>query len=175
MFVVRFFIWFLDNTQATLVTCLALKVLCASQVAQWSRTCLPVKQIQVWSLGQEDPLEEEMATLPRKSHGQMSLVGYSPRSHKRVRYGLQRRSCKSWLRNSWEKDTVFVLKCQKLMRNGKWNIWDHIRKLKSDLLSQCITALLFIKSSGLLKWYRGDAWPGDYETSQRRKGRFYGC
>ena len=38
--------------------------------------------MQVQSLGQEDPLEKEMAThsifLPRKSHGQRSLVGYSP-------------------------------------------------------------------------------------------------
>ena len=36
----------------------------------------------VWSLGREDPLEKEMAThssiLPGKSHGQRSLVGYSP-------------------------------------------------------------------------------------------------
>ena len=34
----------------------------------------------VQSLGQEDPLEKEMATcsLPRKSNGQYSLVGYSP-------------------------------------------------------------------------------------------------
>ena len=36
----------------------------------------------VWSLGQEDPLEEEMQTTPvfllGKSHGQRSLVGYSP-------------------------------------------------------------------------------------------------
>ena len=34
------------------------------------------------SLGQEEPLEEEMAThsvfLPGESHGQRSLVGYSP-------------------------------------------------------------------------------------------------
>ena len=34
------------------------------------------------SLGQEDPLEKEMATspgfLPGESHGQRSLVGYSP-------------------------------------------------------------------------------------------------
>ena len=43
----------------------------------------PVKQDR-WaqSLGWEDPLEEEMATIPvfllRKSHGQRSLVGYSP-------------------------------------------------------------------------------------------------
>ena len=38
------------------------------------------------NLSQEDPLKEEMAThsniLARKSHGQRSLVGYSPRVHK---------------------------------------------------------------------------------------------
>ena len=38
-----------------------------------------------WSLGQEDPLEKEMTThssiLLGKSHGQRSLVGYSPWSH----------------------------------------------------------------------------------------------
>ena len=43
-------------------------------------------ETQVWSLGQEDPLEKEMATipvlLPGKSHGQRSLVGYSPWSRK---------------------------------------------------------------------------------------------
>ena len=36
----------------------------------------------VWSLGQEDLLEKEMAThssiLARKSHGQRNLAGYSP-------------------------------------------------------------------------------------------------
>ena len=40
----------------------------------------------VQSLGQEDPLEKEMAptpiSLPGKSHGQRSLVGYSPWGHK---------------------------------------------------------------------------------------------
>ena len=52
----------------------------------------------VWSLGQEDPLEKEMATyssiLPGKSHGQRSLAGYSPwglqdldmTKHKRWKY-----------------------------------------------------------------------------------------
>ena len=54
---------------------------------------LPAKQVQetqVKSLGQEDPLEEEMVThssgilvfLPGKFHGQRSLVGYSPWGHK---------------------------------------------------------------------------------------------
>ena len=33
-------------------------------------------------LGREDPLEEEMATHSGKSHGQRSLVGYSPWGHK---------------------------------------------------------------------------------------------
>ena len=40
----------------------------------------------VRSLGQEDPLGKEMAptpiSLPGKSHGQSSLVGYSPWGHK---------------------------------------------------------------------------------------------
>ena len=53
-----------------------------SLVAQWLRICLLVQETQVQSLGQEDPLEEEMAThcifLPGKSRGQRSLVGYSP-------------------------------------------------------------------------------------------------
>ena len=34
----------------------------ASQVAQWQRIHLPAQETQVLSLGQEDPLEEEMAS-----------------------------------------------------------------------------------------------------------------
>ena len=34
----------------------------ASQVAQWYRICLAVRETQVQTLGQEDTLEEEMAT-----------------------------------------------------------------------------------------------------------------
>ena len=41
-----------------------------------------MQEMQVRSLGQEDPLEEGMALhsifLPGESHGQRSLVGYSP-------------------------------------------------------------------------------------------------
>ena len=41
-----------------------------------------VQEMQVRSLGREDPLEEEVAThsniLAWKVHGQRSLVGYSP-------------------------------------------------------------------------------------------------
>ena len=31
-------------------------------MAQWKRTCLPMQEMWVRSLGQEDPLEEEMVT-----------------------------------------------------------------------------------------------------------------
>ena len=43
-------------------------------------------EMQVWSLGQEDPLEEEMATRFSigKSYGQRSLVDYSPWCHKEL-------------------------------------------------------------------------------------------
>ena len=41
-----------------------------------------MQETQVWFLGQEDPLEKEMATtpkiLPGESRGQRNLVGYSP-------------------------------------------------------------------------------------------------
>ena len=58
----------------------------ASQVAQQVKNSPAIQETQktqVRSLGQEDPLEKEMAThpvfLPEKSHGQRSLVGYSQR------------------------------------------------------------------------------------------------
>ena len=41
-----------------------------------------MRETRIQSLGREDPLEKEMAihssTMPGKSHGQRSLVGYSP-------------------------------------------------------------------------------------------------
>ena len=47
-----------------------------------------MQEIQVQSLGQEDPLEKEMAThtstLTGKSHGQTSLVDYSPWGRKEL-------------------------------------------------------------------------------------------
>ena len=49
---------------------------------------MQIQQADVWSLGQEDPLEYEMVTAPLffsgKFHGQRSLAGYSPWSHKEL-------------------------------------------------------------------------------------------
>ena len=43
-------------------------------------------EMQVWSLGLNDPLEEDAPThssiLPGEFHGQKSLVGYGPQGHK---------------------------------------------------------------------------------------------
>ena len=51
--------------------------------------CLPtIRETRVQSLGQEDPLEKEWqpipVLLPGKSHGQRSLVGYSPQGHREL-------------------------------------------------------------------------------------------
>ena len=54
----------------------------ASLVAQMVKRLHAMRETWVQSLGQEDPLEKEMATtpvlLPGKFHGWRSLVGYSP-------------------------------------------------------------------------------------------------
>ena len=52
-----------------------------------------MQETRVQSLGQEDPLEKKKwqptpVFLPRKSHGQRSLAGYSPWGHKSVRHDL---------------------------------------------------------------------------------------
>ena len=58
----------------------------ASLVAQTVKRLPAMWEIQLQSLGGEDPLEKEMATtpvfLPGKSHGWRNLVGYRPWGHK---------------------------------------------------------------------------------------------
>ena len=50
----------------------------ASLVAQTVKHLPAMWETWVPFLGQEDPLEKEMALLPGKSHGRRSLIGYSP-------------------------------------------------------------------------------------------------
>ena len=53
-----------------------------SLVSQMAKNLPAVQETQIRPLGQEDPLEKEMATppvfWPGESHGQRSLVVYSP-------------------------------------------------------------------------------------------------
>ena len=57
-----------------------------SLMAQMIKHLSTMRETRVPSLGLEDPLEKEMAahssTIAWESHGQRSLVGYSPWSHK---------------------------------------------------------------------------------------------
>ena len=56
-----------------------------------------MQEIQVQSLGWEDPLEKEMQPtpvfLPGESHGRMSLVGYRPWGHKELDISKQQTDC----------------------------------------------------------------------------------
>ena len=58
----------------------------ASLVARMVQCLLEMQETQVRSLGQNNPLEEDMAShssiLAGKLHGQRSLAGYSPRGGK---------------------------------------------------------------------------------------------
>ena len=60
----------------------------AFPLAQWAENPPAVREtqeMQVRSLGREDPLEEDMgapAFLPGESHGLRSLVGYSPKGRR---------------------------------------------------------------------------------------------
>ena len=60
----------------------------ASLVAQMARDLPAMWETSILFLGWEDPLEEGMAItpvfLPGESHGQRSLVGYSPEDHKEL-------------------------------------------------------------------------------------------
>ena len=62
----------------------------AYMVAQMVKNLPTMQETGVWSLGWEDPLEEGTAPtpvfLPGESHGQRSLVGYSPWGHERVKH-----------------------------------------------------------------------------------------
>ena len=59
-----------------------------SLVAQMVKRLPTMQETRVQTLGQEDPLEKEMATHSRtlawKSHGWRSLICYSPRGHKEL-------------------------------------------------------------------------------------------
>ena len=57
-------------------------------MAQTVKNLLAIQETLVGSLGQEDPLEEEMQPTPvfflGQSYGQRSLAGYSPWGHKEL-------------------------------------------------------------------------------------------
>ena len=82
----------MDNTHVNLSLYCFTTVYIAFLVAQSVKNLPAMQEIQVWFLGQEDPMERKWQPtpvfLPGKSHGQRSLEGYSPCGRKRVRHDL---------------------------------------------------------------------------------------
>ena len=72
-----------------------------------------MQETQAWSLGQKDPLEEEMAAhpvfLPRESHGQRSQVGYHPWGHKELDTTEHTHVCHQSTPCSWKITVVWNL------------------------------------------------------------------
>ena len=103
-------------------------------MAQWVKNlpAMQETQIQVRSLGLEDPLEEEVATipvfLPGKSHGQRSLVGYSSKGWTAKRWtwlsdwaDIRRNPSKSkvFKKTTWNMD-IHPLILMDFSINGSW-------------------------------------------------------
>ena len=89
-----------------------LYLILGSQVAQMTKNLPAMRETWVRSLGQEDPLEEEMATpssiLPEKSHGQRSPAGYSP-------WGCSRTRPRDWITSFTSLTFAFILQfCHEL-------------------------------------------------------------
>ena len=70
-----------------------------------------MQETRIRSPGQEDSLERKWQSMPvffpGKSHGQKSLAGYNPRSHKRVGHDLATKTTTCYRRGSWEPSRSF--------------------------------------------------------------------
>ena len=84
-------------------------------------------ETRILPLGREDPLEKEMATLSSilgcPSHGQRSLVGYSPWSRKKVRHDLATKTTTMVLRNQ-QISHFFFISHDKSMK-AVHNVWNY--------------------------------------------------
>ena len=81
-----------------------------------------MREIRVQSLGQEDPLEKEMATHSSVFLGnpmESSLEGYSPCGHKSDRHDLATKQQQT-LYIVWEEDTVIDLR--RFSDKQRWSI-----------------------------------------------------
>ena len=106
-----------------------LKKVGTSQVAQWWRTHLPMQETQetqVWSLGQEDPLEEEMAA-------QSSILAWRiPWTEEPGRLQSRGSQSQRWLSNWAHTKKIDLVDKQK---NWKWQSRREQNLLKGSSLS----------------------------------------
>ena len=125
---------------------LCTKVLCFSSGAV-IKNPPAMREMLVWSLGWDDPLEEEMATtpvfLPGESHGQRSLAGYSP-------WGCKESNTTKLLNNSCTQvSLVLTVVLEKSLR-GTWrpqfhSAWYSLTVWFGRLLSCLKASFFFVK------------------------------
>ena len=82
------FTWQRERASCLLSLLIRALIHLSSLVAQRLKHLPPMRETQVWSLGQEDPLEKEMVThssiFAWRIPWMRSLVGYSPQGHKEL-------------------------------------------------------------------------------------------
>ena len=89
------------------------------------------KETWIWSPGEEDPLEKEMAThssiLSGKSRGQRDLVGYRPQSQKRAGHDfrLNSKQCCVRLLSKWTKRLKGILNVNSWFATIAEAPWQH--------------------------------------------------
>ena len=121
--------------------------------------------MQVQSLGQEDPQKKEMATqssiLAWKSHGQRSLMDYSPWGHKKVRHnwvpkqqqnpGLGRRQSVSSRRNLLQlyNLAIFVQSVERLLSSLTSVLYGPWSKLCPNLRLYCSEYCIITHSTSI--------------------------
>ena len=96
-------------------------------MAQVVKNLPAMQETLVWSLGQEDPLEKGMATipvfLPGNFHEQRSLVGYSPWSCKESDMTEQLTLCMCTPQSSWFLQQPDL--CPTMSTLTMWPWWTH--------------------------------------------------
>ena len=105
----------------------------------------------IWSLDQEDPLEEEMTTpifLPEKSSGQRSLLGYSPWGHKEWDTTENPCTIKAWSLRSGSVNSQWK---QLLIRGAE--AWIHIY-----MISLCKSHQSLLPTTYILHYLQAYGW-----------------
>ena len=96
-----------------------------SLVAQMVKNLSTMWETQVWSLSQEDPLEKKWqptpVLLPGKSHGQRSMVGYSPWGRKELDTIERLTSLHFTSRRAIQDRRVMVVSSDKMWSSGERN------------------------------------------------------
>ena len=116
--------------------------------------------------------------LPGKSHGQRSLVDYSPWGHKRVRHNLATKQQRNWnkcpvlsetkLKDSQKSHCLIKLFRKHLNRTAEWGwCWVKNKNLKTIIVFIITSHLFLIDIIEWLKWNKKNHTEGKRKTGAR--------